>query len=97
MKALRVAPIVELRGYSQKQVDALGARGEAFKNPDGSLSYPVATEADLARAVKAIGRGKKASHNAIRLWLIGRAKRMGPSAVKLLLDNWNRDTGALVG
>lgn len=74
--------------YTADEVKALGAKGEAFKNADGSFSYPVADEDDLKKAIKAVGRGN-ADHDAIRKYLIGRAKALGAS--DLIPDNWNAD------
>lgn len=65
--------------YTAEQITALGKKGHAFKNPDGSYSYPIDDADDLARAIKAVGRGKKASHDAIRKYVAGRAKAMGKS------------------
>lgn len=79
----------ELRaGYTQSEVDDLGAKGQAFKNPDGHYSYPVANAADLGRAIKAVGRGG-ASHDAIRKYIIGRAKSLGLS--DQIPDSWAAD------
>jgi hypothetical protein len=54
--------------------------------PDGS--YPIANEADLGKAIHAVGRGG-ASHNAIRKHIISRAKSLGASSK--IPDNWNAD------
>lgn len=78
----------EQRSYTQKEVDALGAKGQAFKNPDGSYSYPVATVQDLRNAIHAVGRGN-ADHDAIRKYIMARAKALGESS--LIPDNWNAD------
>lgn len=74
--------------YTQKQVDALGAEGKAFKNPDGSFSYPVDDLEDLKNAIRAVGRGN-ADHDAIRAYVIKRAKALGQS--DLIPDNWGSD------
>lgn len=85
----------ELRaGYTQDEVDALGAKGQAFKNPDGHYSYPVANAADLGRAIKAVGRGG-ASHDAIRKYIIGRAKALGLS--DQIPDSWASDGSVSAG
>lgn len=79
--------------YSADQLKALGAKGHAFKNPDGSYSYPIDDGEDLRNAIHAVGRGG-ASHDALRRYIIARAKAMGMS--NLIPDNWNSD-GSLRG
>lgn len=74
--------------YTQKQIDALGAKGQAFKNPDGHYSYPIADAEDLSNAIHAVGRGG-ADHNKIRAYVIGRAKALGK--LSEIPDNWNSD------
>jgi hypothetical protein len=59
--------------------------------PDGS--YPIANEADLTKAIHAVGRGGS-SHNAIRKHVISRARSLGASSK--IPDNWNSD-GSLKG
>lgn len=59
--------------------------------PDGS--YPIASEADLDKAVHAVGRGGS-SHDAIRRHIISRARSLG--AASKIPDNWNSD-GSLKG
>lgn len=83
------AYLAEVRAkYTQKQIDALGAKGHAFKNPDGHYSYPVDDQKDLENAIHAVGRGG-ADHDAIRKYIIGRAKAMGHS--DMIPDDWNSD------
>lgn len=72
--------------YTQEQIDALGAKGHAFKNPDGSYSYPIDDAADLENAIRAVGRGN-ADHDAIRKYIIGRADAMGLKSK--IPDNWS--------
>lgn len=74
--------------YTQSEVDDLGAKGQAFENPDGTYSYPVADEEDLKNAISAVGLGN-ADHDDIRKYLIGRAKDLGLS--ELIPDTWNAD------
>lgn len=74
--------------YTQDQVDALGAKGQAFKNADGHYSYPIVDKSDLSNAVHAVGRGG-ADHNAIRKYIIGRAKDLGASS--MIPENWGSD------
>jgi HK97 family phage prohead protease len=77
--------------YTQKEIDALGAKGQAFHNPDGHYSYPVADEEDLHNAIHAVGRGG-ASHDAIRRYIIRRAKALGLSSA--IPDNWTAGGGS---
>jgi HK97 family phage prohead protease len=74
--------------YTEAEVTALGEKGEAFKNPDGTFSYPVGDVADLTNAIHAVGRGG-ADHDAIRKYIIGRADALGEKS--LIPDNWNAD------
>lgn len=74
--------------YTQDQIDALGKKGQAFKNPDGHYSYPIADTDDLANAIKAVGRGG-ADHDAIRAYVIKRAKALGKS--DMIPDSWGSD------
>jgi HK97 family phage prohead protease len=74
--------------YNADQLKAMGAKGHAFKNPDGSFSYPIGDAEDLANAIRAVGRGG-ASHDALRRYIIARAKAMGMSSK--IPDTWNSD------
>ena len=58
-----------------------------------SGSYPISSQADLDKAIHAVGRGN-ASHGAIRKHIIQRAQSLGVSSK--IPDNWNRD-GSLKG
>jgi hypothetical protein len=71
--------------YSTADMEELGAAGHAFKNPDGHWSYPIDDEEDLANAIKAVGRGG-ASHDAIRKYIVKRAKALGKS--DSIPENW---------
>jgi HK97 family phage prohead protease len=74
--------------YTADQLKALGAKGQAFKNPDGSFSYPYADAEDLGKAILAVGRGG-ASHDALRKYIMARAKALGLTSK--IPDNWNSD------
>lgn len=74
--------------YDADELKALGAKGEAFKNSDGSFSYPIADGEDLKNAVHAVGRGN-ADHNDIRKFIIARAAALGMSDA--IPDNWSAD------
>lgn len=76
----------ELRkAYSDAERQEAAKKGEALA--DGS--YPIKNEADLHNAIRAVGRGTQNSHNAIRRYIIGRAKSLSLSS--LIPDNWNAD------
>jgi HK97 family phage prohead protease len=74
--------------YDADQLKELGAKGHAFKNPDGSYSYPIEDVDDLQNAIHAVGRGGS-DHDAIRKYIIGRAKDLGHADA--IPDDWNAD------
>lgn len=85
----QAAYLVEVRAkYTQAEVDALGAKGHAFKNEDGTYSYPIDDVEDLRKAIHAVGRGG-ADHDVIRKYVIKMAGVL--SATDELPDNWNSD------
>lgn len=62
------------------------AKKEGHAMPDGS--YPIENTADLAKAIKAVGRGG-ADHDAIRKHIMRQAKRLG--AEDQIPSNWQPD------
>lgn len=75
--------------YTQKEVDALGAKGQALKDDTGDhYSYPIADTEDLGNAIKAVGMGN-ADHDKIRAYIIKRAKALGAS--DQIPENWSSD------
>lgn len=75
--------------YTQAEIDEMGKKGEAFgPDDDGHYSYPIGDEEDLDNAIHAVGRGN-ADHDAIRKYIIGRAKDLSLSSK--IPDNWNSD------
>jgi HK97 family phage prohead protease len=75
--------------YAAHELGKLGGEGKAFKRPDGGWSFPTATRADYDSAVKMV-QLSGAAHNAVRRYLIGRAKAEGwPIPV-----NWGSDGSA---
>ncbi len=74
--------------YSADDKKKLLAKGHAFKNANGDASYPIDDAEDLGNAIHAVGRGG-ADHDAIRKYIIGRAKALGLSSK--IPDNWNAD------
>jgi HK97 family phage prohead protease len=79
---------VEVRDYTQAEIDALGAEGKAFKNDDGTYAYPIADVEDLKNAIRAVGRGGS-DHDAIRRYVMKRARQLEES--DLIPDNWQSD------
>lgn len=93
LKADDLDPEVELdrlakAKYSASELRQMAKDGRAFRNPDGTPSYPIGDEADLDNAVHAVGRGG-ASHDAIRRFIMRRAKQLGASGK--IPDNWQSD------
>lgn len=80
--------LAALRSYTAAQITAMGKQGKAYKNPDGSYSYPIATTADLKNAVRAVGRAG-ASHNVVRRYIILRTKSLGQ--LDLIPKTWASD------
>jgi hypothetical protein len=74
--------------YSSDDLTKLGKAGKAFLNPDGHYSFPLDDREDLENAVRAVGRAG-ASHNAVRKFIIARAKVMGLSS--LIPASWKPD------
>lgn len=92
----RMAPVVGVRelrasGYAAHELAELGAKGQAFGNPDGHWSFPTKTQADWEDAKEAVGRSGT-SHNKVRAYLIGRAREMG--LTHLIPPDWS-PSGAL--
>lgn len=74
--------------YDADQLKALGEKGHAFKNADGSYSYPIGDAEDLANAIHAVGRGN-AAHEDIRRFIMKRAGELG--LADRVPDTWNAD------
>jgi len=71
--------------YSQEDRRGMAKTGAAMA--DGS--YPIADEDDLHKAIHAVGRGRHASHDAIRRHIIARAGALQLSA--LIPADWHGD------
>lgn len=69
---------------STGQLAALGKKGQALKNSDGSFSYPTRNRAELARAFQAFGRAR--NKVAAKRYLLRRAR--GLHALDLVPDSW---------
>lgn len=76
-------------GYAAHELAILGGKGQAFKNPDGHWSFPTRTPTDLSNAIQAIGRTPAGLRNAIRRYIMARARKMGLS--HLVPDSWAPD------
>ena len=74
--------------YTAEQQRQMLADGQALKASDGSPSYPIGDEDDLSKAIHAVGRGG-ADHDAIRAYIIRRAKALGKSSE--IPENWAAD------
>ncbi len=72
--------------YNADQLKELKSKGQTYP---GTTSYPIADTEDLKNAIHAVGRGKVASHNALRAYIMRRAKALGES--KMIPDNWQSD------
>jgi hypothetical protein len=83
-KANESKAMVYEKKYRAKEREEMAKGGQAMK--DGS--YPIADEADLKNAVRAVGRGL-GDHDAIRRHIIKRAKAL--KAESSLPDNWKAD------
>ncbi|MGH9082332.1 MAG: HK97 family phage prohead protease [Acidimicrobiales bacterium] len=79
--------------YDTAQLKAMLKKGEAFPNPNGDPSFPIGDVEDLNNAIHAVGRAA-GDHDAVRKYIIGRAKTLGKST--LIPDNWNAD-GSIKG
>ena len=75
--------------YTAEQITALGKRGLALRNPDGSFSYPICNEQDLKDAIRAAARGQKSSAERIRVWIRSRALALG--LTHLIPSQWHHD------
>lgn len=75
--------------YNQRDRDRMARSGVAML--DGS--YPIADEDDLHKAIHAVGRGRHASHDAIRRHVIARAGALRLSS--LIPEDWDSDGSLL--
>ncbi len=71
--------------YTQSDRDRMARSGAAML--DGS--YPIADEDDLHKAMHAVGRGRHASHDAIRRHIIARAQALRLSSA--IPEDWESD------
>lgn len=71
--------------YDAEQLRAMVKKGQAIRNDSGDPSYPIADRADLANAIRAVGRGG-ADHDRIRAHIIRRAKAL--NATDAIPENW---------
>lgn len=71
--------------YSKKSRNAQAKSGQAM--PDGS--YPIKNVNDLHNAIRAVGRGRNNSHDAIRRHIIRRAIALG--ARNAIPSDWAAD------
>ena len=68
---------------SQSARDTAESKGQAMSGG----RFPVRNKADLANAIRAVGRAKPSDRNAVRRFIIKRAKALGASYP----SSWNAD------
>lgn len=76
--------------FSAEERRRLAARGQAM--PGGR--FPIRNRSDLENAIRAVGRaggpdGTAADRNAVRRWIIRRARALG--LTDMIPDTWNSD------
>lgn len=85
MVSLAAEADVEKAKYNAEQLRQMLKEGKAFRNANGDPSYPIGDKEDLENAIHAVGRGS-GDHDAIRAYIIRRAKALGAS--DMIPDNW---------
>lgn len=77
--------------FSKRQRKDLASKGQAMPDGEAGGRYPIRNEADLRRAIQAVGRAKggEAGRAAVRRYIIKRAKALGLS--NLIPDSWQSD------
>ena len=84
-----IAKLIHDAGVAKAKNDTASRKHDAATGaamPGGR--YPIENEADLHKAIHAVGRGG-GSHDAIRAHIIRRARSLGASSA--IPDNWNSD------
>jgi len=76
--------------YAAHELGELGAQGMAFKRPDGGWSFPTKTKSDFDEATKMVQLAPASQQNAIRKYLMARAKAEGWRTP----INWSKDGSA---
>jgi hypothetical protein len=73
--------------FSEDERRRLADRGQAM--PGGR--YPIRNRSDLENAIHAVGRSKggESGRNAVRRWIIKRARALGLTS--MIPENWNSD------
>lgn len=79
--------------YSAEQLRQMLADGHALRGPDGEPDYPIGDREDLENAIRAVGRGS-GSHDAIRAYIVRRAKELGLS--DLIPPEWSAEKDAKI-
>lgn len=74
------------RQFTTLAVQKLGKQGHAFRNKNGSYSYPISTVADLKNAIQAFGRSAPEDRERLKAYIKKRAKQL--QAMELIPDNW---------
>ena len=74
--------------YTQAEINALGRQGKAFRHPDGTYAFPINDREDLSNAIRAVGgRARKSPAEAVRRFIMHRAREMGLSS--MIPATWN--------
>lgn len=73
--------------FSEEERRRLASRGQAM--PGGR--FPIRNRSDLENAIRAVGRSKggEAGRNAVRRWIIRRARALGLTS--MIPETWNSD------
>lgn len=74
------------RQFTSMAVEKLGKQGHAFRNKNGSYSYPISTVADLKNAIQAFGRSAPEDRERLKAFIKKRARQLGRE--ELIPDNW---------
>lgn len=71
--------------FTEEQRERLARQGKAM--PGGR--FPIRNRSDLSNAIRAVGRSKggEAGRNAVRRWIIKRARALGLTS--MIPDTWN--------
>lgn len=77
------------RGPDMQTRKNLAKQGKAMPGGDSGGRFPIRNEADLRRAIQAVGRAKggEAGRAKVRAFIVKRAKALGLQ--KLIPDSWS--------
>ena len=77
--------------YSKSERKNIADKGHAMPDSERGGRFPITNRADLAKAIKAVGRAKggDAGRAVVRRFVMKRARQLGLSS--MIPDNWNSD------